>query len=82
MRRMQWPTVQALSPSHVEIGLVHRSHLDQRRKAAEHFMHFPRILTIALRMPVHKDRLRTEFRRRPQRHRRMHAKLPRRIGSR
>src|ERR1700674_3324070 len=81
MRGTQWPTVQALSPGHVEIGLIYRSHLDQRRKTAEHFVHLPGILAIAVRMSVHKNRLRTEFRRRPQRHGRVHAKLPRRIGS-
>src|ERR1700726_3482424 len=81
MRGTQWPTVQALSPGHVEIGLIYRSHLDQRRKTAEHFMYLLRILAIAIRMPVYKNRLRTELRRRPQRHGRVHAKLPRRIGS-
>src|ERR1019366_3543834 len=46
---------------------------------AEHFVHLLRILAIALRMSIHKNRLRTEFRRRPQRHARVHAKLARRV---
>jgi hypothetical protein len=72
--------MQALGARHVEISLVYRSHLDQRRKVAEHFMHLGGILAIALGMAIHKNRLRTEFRRGAQRHGRVHAKLARRVG--
>ena len=80
MRRTQRAAMQALGAGHVEISLVDRSHFDQRRKVAEHFVHLRGIFAIALRMSIHKDCLRTEFRRRPQRHGRVHAKFPRRVG--
>ena len=45
-------------------------------------MDFLRTLAITIGMPIHKDRLRTKFRRRPQWHRGMHAESARFIGRR
>ena len=72
--------MQPFRARHVQISLVDRRHLDQRRKLGENPVHLFRTLAIARGMTVDEDGLRAEFRCGAQRHGRMNAKLARLIG--
>ena len=82
VRRAQRRPVQPLGAAHIEIRLVDRRHLDERRERSQHFVHLVRALAVPLGMAIDEDRLRAQLVRGAQRHRRMHAELPRRIGRR
>ena len=53
--------VQALGAGHIEIGFVDRSHLDERREAAQDFEDAPGVLAITLGMPFDEDGVRAEL---------------------
>ncbi len=78
---LQRRSVQAGGARHVEIGLVNRCHLHQRRKRSQHSEDFFRALAVAFGMSVDENCLGTHLGRGAQRHGGVHAKLPRRIGS-
>src|ERR1022692_5283378 len=79
LRGLQRSAVQALGASHVEICLIDRSHLDQRREVPKHFMNRGGILAIAFGASIDKNRLRAKLCRSSKRHRRVDPKLARRV---
>src|ERR1700749_5076856 len=79
MSRAQRRPVQALCTGHIEVGLVDRSHLDERREVPQHLMNAAGIFAIALGMPVYKNGLWAELGGGAQRHGGVHSEFSRRI---
>ena len=68
---------QAFRAGHIQIRLVDRSHLDQRREAIQHFKDAAGVFTIALRVAFDENGLRTVLVGGAQRHGGMHAEFAR-----
>jgi len=79
VRRRERRPVEPLRAGQIEIGFVDRRHFDARRKSLEDLIDFARVFDIAIAVALYKYRLGAEAVGSAERHRGMHAKLPRGI---